>query len=96
MAVAIMYCHEHQKGDTLEVRHNQLPDQAMKSAARTMSFRALRSLSPQIDLVKFQPSYTQKDLERAREWGFDSSSLEHPVWKCNSEGLTLVPEALPG
>ena len=97
MAVAIMYCPPHQKGEALEARRNQLADQAVKTASRTRSFRALLGpLVPQIDFAKFQHNYTQKDLERARAWRFDSSSVEYPGYKCKSERLILVPEDLLG
>ena len=52
MAVTIVHCPGHQKGDTLEARGNQLADQAAKTAARTMSFKALLApLVPQIDCI---------------------------------------------
>ena len=90
MAVAVIYCPQHQKGDTLEAGHNQLSDQAVNTAARTRSFRALSSpLVAQIDFAKFQHSYTQKDIDRAKAWRFDSSFVEYAGCQCNSERLTL-------
>ena len=51
------------------------------------------SLRLQIDLSKYQPMYSEKDKERAKEWGFtlDHNSLG---WKCNAHGTVLIPEAL--
>ena len=57
------------------------------------SIAMIASLLPQIDLSKYQPMYSEKDKERAKEQGF---TLDHTSsgWKCHAQGIILTPEAL--
>lgn len=90
--VAIIHCPGHQKGETLVARGKQLADQAAKRAARTETSTMMGPLLLQIDLSEYQPKYSEKDLERAKEWGYDVELSAG--WKGNPKGIILIPEAL--
>ena len=73
--VAIMHCPGHQKGESHIIKGNLLADQAAKKAAKEGDYQAMiGSLLLQIDLSKYQPVFSEKDKERAKEWDF---TLDH-------------------
>lgn len=90
-AVAIMHCPGHQKTGSYVAVGNRMADKAAKKAARGPKFWG--ALIPQLDLSQCEPSYTEEDLKRAQEWGFNNWDPSHK-WKINLHGLILLPEAL--
>ena len=69
-AVAVMHCPGHQKTDSYVAVGNRMADKADKKSARGPKFGG--ELIPQLDLSQCDPSYTEKDLKRAQEWGFNN------------------------
>lgn len=82
-----MHCPGHQKGETHIIQGNWLVDQAAKKAAKEGNYQArIGSLLPQTDLSKYQPVYSEKDKERAEEWGLTTPRLAGNVVRRNCFG----------